>query len=161
VHVVDVHVHLDDRQAGHRLDRPLHAALDLGGDFRNPVTVFDDDRDIDRGFLLADFDLDALGQILPAEQLGDAAGDAAAHARHAAHFHRRQSRDHRDDLRRDLDRADLRAFEFGRFRYGFHAAPPCQLLRSRAPGPPAPARRKRGIWAYPCLFLYYSIVREL
>src|SRR5690606_10967924 len=83
VHPLDVHVDLHHFQTRHRLNRPLDVFLDVVSDLGDADTVLDHDEEVDGGLLFTHFDLDALGEVFPSQELSDAAGDAAAHPCHS------------------------------------------------------------------------------
>src|SRR5690606_37753523 len=121
VDALHVDVDHDHLQARHALDSPLDALLDLPGHFRDSDAVLDDDEQVDGRLLLAYFDPHALGQILVAQQLRDAAHDAAAHACDALHFGRGQPGDNRHHLVSDAELCQIAALSLVCHVHRLHA----------------------------------------
>ena len=93
-----MHVYLDHRQPCHGLDGTLDILLCRKGNLRNADAILDDNVEIDRSLFLTDFNLDPLREILAPQDLGDAAGDTAAHARNSIDLRRGKPCDNADDL---------------------------------------------------------------
>ena len=91
-------------QPGHGFDRLAYIFLNVGGRGLDGCAVFDDEIDIDGGFLGAQLHLHATGNVLvAAEHIGDAA--AGAHSGNSLHLVGRNARDDGDDFIGICDRS--------------------------------------------------------
>ncbi|MNN58004.1 hypothetical protein D3C81_1730260 [compost metagenome] len=111
-------IHFNHVQAGHGFDGLLHIPLNIGCDGWNPLSVFDDNGNIDGRFSLPNLHLHALGKVLASQKLGYAAGEASAHACYPFHFDGSQTGDNLNDLRGNLDVPHVRLLII--WSYGAH-----------------------------------------
>ena len=83
---MDMDVHFNNMQTCHHFNGAFDVALNFGCDFGNLVSIFNNNGYVYRRLALTYFNLDTLGQVFAAQQLGDASCKTAAHAGYAIHF---------------------------------------------------------------------------